>query len=97
MTPQIESTKAVGLVFLPGAMTGLLLAGVEPSRAVVAQLAIMYLILGSVVVSSADEQAAIPIAAATRAAQAARAVPNDRTVRCEVVDIGSRRWVTTRQ
>lgn len=48
MTSQIESTKAVGLVFLPGAMTGLVLAGVDARQAVAVQLAIMYLILGSV-------------------------------------------------
>lgn len=48
MTTQIESTKAVGLVFLPGAMTGLILAGVDARDAVAVQLAIMYLILGSV-------------------------------------------------
>lgn len=48
MTPQIESTKAVGLVFLPGAMTGLVLAGVDPVDAVMVQLAIMLLILGGV-------------------------------------------------
>ncbi len=48
MTPQIESTKAVGLVFLPGAMAGLVLAGVDPLDAVMVQLAIMLLILGGV-------------------------------------------------
>ena len=48
MIPQVESTKAVGLVFLPGAMTGLILAGVDPIDAVKVQAAIMYLILGSV-------------------------------------------------
>lgn len=51
MIPQIESTKAVGLVFLPGAMTGLILAGVSPVDAVQVQLALMYLILGSVATS----------------------------------------------
>lgn len=51
MIPQIESTKSVGLVFLPGAMTGLILAGVDPAKAVLVQLAIMYLILGSVATS----------------------------------------------
>src|SRR5687768_13938672 len=30
LTAQIESTKVVGLIALPGAMTGLILAGVEP-------------------------------------------------------------------
>jgi putative ABC transport system permease protein len=51
LIPQIESTKAVGLVFLPGAMTGLVLAGVDAFDAVLVQLAIMYLILGSVATS----------------------------------------------
>lgn len=53
LVPQIESTKAVGLVFLPGAMTGLVLAGVDAVDAVTVQLAIMYLILGSVATSVA--------------------------------------------
>jgi putative ABC transport system permease protein len=51
LTPQIESTKAVGLIALPGAMTGLILAGVDPVNAVQVQLAVMYLILGSVATS----------------------------------------------
>jgi len=48
LTPQIETTKAVGIVALPGAMTGLILAGVDPIDAVRVQAAVMYLILGSV-------------------------------------------------
>jgi len=48
LSPQIENTKALGIVFLPGAMTGLILAGVDPVDAVVVQLALMYLILGGV-------------------------------------------------
>lgn len=51
MTSQIETTKAVGLVFLPGAMTGLILAGVEPVDAVMVQAAIMFLILGAVAIN----------------------------------------------
>jgi putative ABC transport system permease protein len=51
LLPQIEQTKAVGLVILPGAMTGLILAGVDAVDAVQIQLAIMYLILGSVATS----------------------------------------------
>lgn len=53
LIPQIESTKAVGLVFLPGTMTGLVLAGVDAVDAVTVQLALMYLILGSVATSVA--------------------------------------------
>lgn len=51
LTTQIESTKAVGLVFLPGAMTGLILAGAKPIDAVLVQAALMYLILGAVAVN----------------------------------------------
>ncbi len=51
LLPQIEQTKAVGLVILPGAMTGLILAGVDAVDAVRIQLAVMYLILGSVATS----------------------------------------------
>lgn len=51
LLPQIEQTKAVGLVILPGAMTGLILAGVDAVDAVQIQLAVMYLILGSVATS----------------------------------------------
>lgn len=52
MTPQIESTAALGLVFLPGTMTGLVLAGVDPYDAVRTQLALMYVILAGVAISS---------------------------------------------
>ena len=51
MLPQIESTKAVGLVALPGAMTGLILAGVDPVDAVKVQAAVMFMILGAVAIT----------------------------------------------
>lgn len=51
LIPQIERTKVVGIIALPGAMTGLLLAGVEPIDAVMIQLVVMLLVLGSVAVS----------------------------------------------
>jgi putative ABC transport system permease protein len=53
LIPQIETTKAVGLVFLPGAMTGLILAGVEPVDAVLVQAVVMFLVLGAVATTSA--------------------------------------------
>jgi putative ABC transport system permease protein len=52
LSPQIETTKATGLVFLPGAMTGLILAGVPPVQAVLVQAVVMFLILGSVAVTT---------------------------------------------
>ena len=48
LVPQIERTNIVGLIALPGAMTGLLLAGVAPLDAVLIQLVVMYLVLGAV-------------------------------------------------
>lgn len=53
LTAQIESTKSVGLITLPGAMTGLILAGVEPVDAVLVQIVVMYLILGAVATTTA--------------------------------------------
>lgn len=53
LIPQIETTKAVGLIALPGTMVGLILAGAEPAAAVKVQLAVMYLILGSVATTTA--------------------------------------------
>jgi putative ABC transport system permease protein len=47
LIPQIETTKAVGFVFLPGAMTGLILAGVDPVDAVLVQAVVMFLVLGA--------------------------------------------------
>jgi putative ABC transport system permease protein len=52
ISPQIERTRHVGTVFLPGAMVGLILAGVEPLDAVMVQGALMYVILGSVATST---------------------------------------------
>ena len=53
LTTQIESTKTVGLIALPGAMTGLILAGVDPVDAVLVQVVVMYLILGAAATSTA--------------------------------------------
>ncbi len=53
LSPQIETTKATGLVFLPGAMTGLILAGVSPADAVMLQSVVMFLVLGSVASTTA--------------------------------------------
>jgi putative ABC transport system permease protein len=48
LLPTIEQTKIVGLIALPGAMTGLIIAGVDPANAVKIQAAVMFLVLGSV-------------------------------------------------
>jgi putative ABC transport system permease protein len=46
MLPSVDSTKVVGLVALPGAMTGMILAGASPVTAVRVQLVVMYMLLG---------------------------------------------------
>lgn len=51
LIPQVERTKVVGLIALPGAMVGLLIAGTDPIEAVVIQLLVMYLVLGTVAIS----------------------------------------------
>ncbi len=53
LSPQIERTRSVGVVALPGAMVGLILAGVDPLEAVLVQVVVMYVVLGSVATSSA--------------------------------------------
>jgi hypothetical protein len=52
VSPQIETTKATGLFFLPGAMTDLILAGVPPTQAVLVQAVVMFLILGAATTST---------------------------------------------
>jgi UDP-glucose/iron transport system permease protein len=48
MIPLVDSTKTTGLIFFPGTMVGMLLAGAEPVDAVRLQLILLYLLLGSV-------------------------------------------------
>ncbi len=47
MTPIIDSTKTVGLIQLPGAMTGMILAGASPLEAVQLQIIVMYMLIGA--------------------------------------------------
>jgi putative ABC transport system permease protein len=52
LVTDIDAVKTVGLISLPGAMTGLLLAGVDPLTAIRYQVVVMYMILGAVAVSA---------------------------------------------
>jgi putative ABC transport system permease protein len=52
LLPAIDSTKVVGLIALPGAMTGLILAGVEPLVAIRYQIVVMYMLLAAAAVSA---------------------------------------------
>lgn len=52
MIPLIDSTKTTGIVFFPGTMVGMLLAGAEPVDAVRLQLILLWTLMGSVAISS---------------------------------------------
>ncbi len=47
MIPIIDTTKTVGLIKLPGAMTGMILAGASPLEAVQIQMIVMYMLVGA--------------------------------------------------
>jgi len=48
----IDSTKTTGLIFFPGTMVGMLLAGAAPVDAVRLQLVLLYVLLGSVAIAA---------------------------------------------
>jgi putative ABC transport system permease protein len=48
LIPIMNTMKVIGLVHLPGAMTGMLIAGAEPIEAARIQLIVMYMIAASV-------------------------------------------------
>ena len=52
LIPTIDSTKTMGIVFLPGAMTGMIIAGAKPLDAVRLQVVIMYMLLTAVAVTA---------------------------------------------
>ena len=52
MIPIIDNTKTMGIVFLPGAMTGMIIAGAQPLDAVRLQVVIMYMLLTAVAVTA---------------------------------------------
>jgi putative ABC transport system permease protein len=50
--PLIDSTKTTGLIFFPGTMVGMLLAGAAPVDAVRLQLVLLYVLLGGVSIAA---------------------------------------------
>ncbi|WP_461213585.1 ABC transporter permease [Lacticaseibacillus sp. GG6-2] len=47
MAPTIDSAKTVGLVSLPGMMSGLIFAGVDPTKAIMYQIMVTFMLMGS--------------------------------------------------
>jgi len=52
MIPLVDSTKTTGVVFFPGTMVGMLIAGAEPFDAVRLQLILLWTLLGSVALAA---------------------------------------------
>ena len=52
LIPLVDSTKTTGVVFFPGTMVGMLIAGAEPLDAVRLQLILLWTLLGSVALAA---------------------------------------------
>lgn len=52
MQPTIDSAKTVGIVSLPGMMTGLILAGTSPLNAIRYQIMVTFMLMGTTAISS---------------------------------------------
>ena len=52
MIPLIDSTKTTGVVFFPGTMVGMLIAGADPLDAVRLQMILLWALLGSVALAA---------------------------------------------
>jgi putative ABC transport system permease protein len=52
LIPLIDSTKTAGIVFLPGAMAGMIIGGADPLEAVRLQMVVLYMLLGSVSIAA---------------------------------------------
>jgi putative ABC transport system permease protein len=52
MIPLVDSTKTTGIVFFPGTMVGMLVAGAEPVDAVRLQIVLLWILLGAVALAA---------------------------------------------
>ncbi|WP_419775406.1 iron export ABC transporter permease subunit FetB [Ignavigranum ruoffiae] len=52
MQPTLDSIKTTGLVTLPGLMAGLMFAGVDPAKAILYQIVIMFMMLSSTAIGA---------------------------------------------
>jgi putative ABC transport system permease protein len=52
LIPLIDATKTTGIIFLPGAMVGMIIAVADPLEAVRLQIVVLYMLLGSVSIAA---------------------------------------------
>jgi putative ABC transport system permease protein len=52
LIPLIDATKTTGIIFLPGAMVGMIIAGADPLEAARLQIVVLYMLLGGVSIAA---------------------------------------------
>ncbi len=52
MSPTVDSAKTVGLVSLPGMMSGLIFAGVDPTKAIMYQIMVTFMLMAATSIGS---------------------------------------------
>lgn len=52
LQPTIDNTKTIGLVTLPGMMSGLMFAGIDPTKAILYQIMVMFMMLAGTSIST---------------------------------------------
>jgi putative ABC transport system permease protein len=52
MLPTVDSMKTLGIVQLPGMMTGLILAGLSPAIAIKYQIMVTFMLAGAVTITA---------------------------------------------
>ncbi|KAK1389485.1 Aluminum sensitive 3 [Heracleum sosnowskyi] len=52
LSPVLDNAKTVGLISLPGAMTGLIMGGASPTEAIQLQIVVMNMLIGASTISS---------------------------------------------
>ncbi len=52
LIPPIDNLRTLGLIFIPGTMTGMLMAGISPITAAVYQLSIFFMIISSGIITA---------------------------------------------
>ncbi len=52
LIPLIDATKTTGIILLPGAMVGMIIASADPLGAVRLQIVVLYMIFGSVSIAA---------------------------------------------
>ena len=92
MIALVDSTKTTGLIFFPGTMVGMLLAGANPTDAVRLQLILLYTLLGSVAIACVVDTSLAYRNFFTPAQQLREAATQSVAAEAGQAAVGRRRW-----